>query len=98
MNLTDKGAHPPAATLLSYFHVDLGREYHKGDIIARGYIDTGDHVFVDKVSYNFRPPRHGEVFVFNTKGIPTNENNPHPDEKNHRRAVGRKYFLKMAGC
>jgi signal peptidase I len=45
-----------------------------GDVIARGYYDTGDHVFVDKITYNFRQPRRGEVFVFNTQKIPTREN------------------------
>jgi signal peptidase I len=45
-----------------------------GDVIARGYYDTGDHVFVDKMTYNFRKPRRGEVFVFNTQRIPTREN------------------------
>jgi signal peptidase I len=48
--------------------------YKKGDVIARGHIDAGDMVFVDKMSFNFRKPRRGEVFVFNTQGIPTNEN------------------------
>jgi len=45
-----------------------------GDVIARGYYDTGDHVFVDKITYNFRKPQRGEVFVFNTQRIPTLEN------------------------
>lgn len=30
---------------------------------------TGDHIFVDKVTYNFRKPRRGEVIVFQTRGI-----------------------------
>ncbi len=33
-----------------------GTEYSAGDIIARGTIDAGDHVFVDKVSYNLHAP------------------------------------------
>lgn len=41
----------------------------KGQVIARGYIDSGDQVIVDKFSYHFCPPRRGEVFVFTTKGI-----------------------------
>src|SRR5207302_5769655 len=51
------------------FHVDLSREYHAGDVIARGYFNAGDHVFVDKLSYNFRKPKRGEVFVFKTTNI-----------------------------
>jgi signal peptidase I len=41
----------------------------KGQVIARGYIDSGDQVIVDKFSYHFAPPRRGEVFVFTTKNI-----------------------------
>ncbi len=48
----------------------VGNEFKKGEPIARGYTDTGDHVFVDKMSYHFRKPRRGEVFVFNTENIP----------------------------
>ncbi|MEA3189372.1 MAG: signal peptidase [Chthoniobacter sp.] len=59
----------PRNTLLRDFNVDLTREYSAGDVIARGYVDAGDHVFVDKVSYNFRRPHRGEVFVFKTTNI-----------------------------
>ena len=47
----------------------LGKSFHKGESIARGYTDTGDHVFVDKFSYHFRKPTRGEVFVFTTQNI-----------------------------
>ncbi len=35
-----------------------------------GYRSRGDHIFVDKVSYHFRKPNHGEVIVFDTSNIP----------------------------
>ena len=41
----------------------------KGDVIAEGYIDSGDLVLVDKFSYHFRKPKRGEVFVFDTIDI-----------------------------
>lgn len=50
------------------------RPFKAGDVIARGYYDTGDHVFVDKFTYHFRKPKRGEVFVFNTQNIATREN------------------------
>ena len=56
------------------------REFKAGDVIARGYFNTGDHVFVDKMSYHFRKPKRGEVFVFNTHKIQTNENRGRPDD------------------
>ena len=40
-----------------------------GTVIARGYIDTGDLILVDKMSYHFRRPNRGEVFVFDTRDI-----------------------------
>ncbi len=41
----------------------------KGQTIARGYLDTGDQVLVDKFTYHWRKPKRGEVFVFVTRGI-----------------------------
>jgi signal peptidase I len=57
-------------TLSHDFNVFPGRIYHRGEIIARGAIDTGDQVFVDKFSYNFVKPHRGDVFVFRTSHIP----------------------------
>jgi len=37
--------------------------------VARGYIDSGDLILVDKMSYHFRKPSRGEVFVFDTRDI-----------------------------
>jgi signal peptidase I len=42
---------------------------HKGQVLARGLVHDGDHVIVNKFSYNFRRPNRGEVFVFTTKNI-----------------------------
>ncbi|MEP6698493.1 MAG: signal peptidase I, partial [Verrucomicrobiota bacterium] len=56
-------------TLRQDFRVMPGNRYRRGDIIARGAIDTGDQVFVDKFSYNFVKPQRGNVFVFRTNHI-----------------------------
>jgi signal peptidase I len=56
----------PRDTLQRYF-IGALRPYRAGEVIARGYYDTGDHVFVDKMTYHFRHPRRDEVFVFNSK-------------------------------
>ena len=48
----------------------------RGEIIARGAIDTGDQVFVDKFSYNFVKPHRGDVFVFRTNHIPGIRDDP----------------------
>jgi signal peptidase I len=57
-------------TLRQDFNIFPGRVFHRGEIIARGPIDTGDQVFVDKFSYNFVKPHNGDVFVFRTNNIP----------------------------
>ena len=40
-----------------------------GERIWSGVTHAGDHVFVNRVLWNFRKPRRGEVMVFNTGGI-----------------------------
>lgn len=52
-------------------NMDRGKSYKKGEPILRGSITTGDLVLVDKVSYHFRRPKRGEVFVFDTRALPT---------------------------
>jgi signal peptidase I len=47
-----------------------GQEVHKGDEIIKLKISAGDHLFVDRLTYNFRAPERGEIIVFETKGIP----------------------------
>lgn len=59
----------PMTQIQSDFGVRPGRLYAAGQTIARGRIDTGDQLLVDKMSYHFVPPRQGEVFVFKTIGI-----------------------------
>jgi signal peptidase I len=44
-------------------------EFRKGEPIVCFKETTGDHLFVDRVTYNFRQPRRGEIIVFQTKGI-----------------------------
>jgi len=60
----------PVEHLQSFFGVQRGRTYRAGEPIVQGYVDTGDQVFVDKMSYHFVRPKLGEVFVFRTTGIP----------------------------
>jgi len=80
-------------TLTKYFHIDPMRVYHTGEVIARGYVNTGDHVFVDKMSYNFRKPSRGEVFVFKTTDIDRIE-----DDLRRKGIEGSEFYIKrLAG-
>jgi signal peptidase I len=56
-------------TLRQDFKVSPGSHYAKGETIAKGAVDTGDQVFVDKFTYNFMKPHRGDVFVFRTDNI-----------------------------
>ncbi len=51
------------------FGAYAGRVYKAGEVVARGYVQAGDQVFVDRFTYHFRRPQRGEVFVFKTEGI-----------------------------
>src|SRR5665213_1607409 len=46
-----------------------GRTYHKGEDLVKLRVHAGDHLFVDRLTYNFRRPERGEIAVFETKGI-----------------------------
>jgi signal peptidase I len=46
-----------------------GRVYKKGEDVIKLRVKTGDHLFVDRLTYNFRPPQRGEIVVFETAGI-----------------------------
>ncbi len=49
--------------------IQQGQYVHRGEHIARVRVQSGDHLFVDRLTYNFRPPTRGEIIVFETKGI-----------------------------
>ncbi len=48
-----------------------------GDLIAKGYVESGDQLLVDKVSYHFRRPHRDDVFVFSTENIAAIGKNQH---------------------
>jgi signal peptidase I len=48
----------------------LYNEYSKGDFIYKMRVKTGDHLFVNRITFNFRRPRRGDICVFSTKGVP----------------------------
>jgi len=58
----------PRDAKLNFVHKDY---VMKGDILWSGNVTTGDHVFVDKVRWNFSGPKRGDIMVFRTDRIPT---------------------------
>lgn len=65
----------------------------KGQVLAQGWVDTGDLVLVDKFSYHFRKPKRGEVFVFETRGIEQIQSEAH----NRDQEAGSHYIKRLAG-
>jgi signal peptidase I len=67
------------------------RVYRKGDDVVKLRVSAGDHLFVDRLSYNFRKPTRGDIIVFETAGIPENMRNLYripSDEFYIKRLVG----------
>lgn len=62
-------------------HLYPGMDFKPGDVLANYVTQTGDQVLVDKVTYNFRPPRRGEVFIFKTAGIAGLDHERGPDQE-----------------
>ena len=52
-----------------------GQTFRKGEDLFKLVEVTGDHLFVDRVTYNFRRPERGDIVVFATKGIANLEQN-----------------------
>lgn len=46
-----------------------GQQFRKGEDIIKLKVISGDHLFVDRLTYNFRRPERGEIIVFETRGI-----------------------------
>jgi signal peptidase I len=40
----------------------------RGDLVFNLKVNSGDHLFVDRFTYNFRKPERGEIIVFATAG------------------------------
>lgn len=49
--------------------LDGQRRFKKGETILKLKSYSGDHLFVDRLTYNFRRPRRGEIIVFETNDI-----------------------------
>ena len=74
------GIYPYGALDLKDSH-EHAEVYKPGDVLANYVTQTGDQVLVDKVTYNFRPPRRGEVFIFKTANIAGLDHERGPDQE-----------------
>ncbi|MDI6775234.1 MAG: signal peptidase I [Verrucomicrobiota bacterium] len=60
----------PRDTKEVQYAVKEGDFVRKGSLLWLGIRICGDHVFVDKMRWNFNRPQRGQIVVFNTDGIP----------------------------
>ncbi|MDK3159648.1 signal peptidase I [Kamptonema cortianum] len=65
------------------------RNFKKGDTIVSASVQTGDFVFVDKITYHFRAPERGDVFVFFTYNI-----HDITTDQRKRGVMGAEYYIK----
>ena len=57
-------------SLADYGQPHVGDEFSNGDFVYKMRVKTGDHLFVNRITFNFRRPRRGDICVFSTKGVP----------------------------
>jgi signal peptidase I len=71
--------------------IDSARIYKKGEAVINLRVHAGDHLFVDRLTYNFRSPKRGDIVVFETSGIPEDQRDSFgipPDEFYIKRLCG----------
>jgi signal peptidase I len=75
------------------YELQGGTPVRKDQLLARGILRNGDQVIVDKMSYHFRAPKRGEVFVFTTNNIAGIEDSSNFDPRH-----GSQHYIKrLAG-
>ena len=67
--------------------LEPGRPYHKGQDVVNLQVKAGDHLFVDRISYNFHKPERGDIIVFATSGIPE-------EQRDNFRIPGDQFYIK----
>jgi signal peptidase I len=66
----DYGDAPANMELLAFrANLDPDRTYRPGDQVIKLRVNAGDHLLVDRLTYNFRKPERGDTIVFATSGI-----------------------------
>ncbi len=56
----------PPERLTDHLRLHTGQPFKRGDTVLKLKISSGDRLFVDRMTYNFRRPRRGEIIVFHT--------------------------------
>lgn len=67
--LPPKGFTVPDYLFVAHAGIKREEEYKVGEDIVKLKVTAGDHLFVNRVTYNFRRPQRGEIVVFETQGV-----------------------------
>jgi signal peptidase I len=59
----------PPDQLFGRASLSVGQSFRRGEPIIRLRVVSGDHLLVDRFTFNFRRPERGEIIVFKTRGI-----------------------------
>lgn len=60
----------PPEDLTRRAEIAEGQMIQRGEDIIKLKVVSGDHLFVNRMTYNFRRPQRGEIIVFKSEGIP----------------------------
>ena len=63
----------PPDNLAQHCGLIPGQTFKAGEDVIFTRVRSGDHLFVDRLTYNFRRPTRGEIIVFQTQGVHTDE-------------------------
>ena len=59
----------PGEKFFQHAGVMTGQPFRKGQDVIKMKATAGDHLFVNRFTYNFRHPTRGEIVIFETRGI-----------------------------
>lgn len=54
-----------------------GQFFRAGEDIVKLKVKSGDRLFADRMTYNFRRPKRGEIIIFESRGIPMLQQDTH---------------------
>lgn len=55
--------------IAEYAKLEPQKLYRKGDVLCDGYLSSGDHLFVDRISHYIGGLKRGDIVVFTTENI-----------------------------
>lgn len=74
-----------------------GMPVRAGDTLWKGAIVSGDFIFVNRMTWNFRRPKDGDVMIFSTTGVSPSPTGQYegPDGKRYNLQQGTHYIKRM---